>query len=258
MIVASLCTIPNRLDSLIQVLVSLLNQTRKPDLVLISISEFYPRSGKYYPKRDREKLTVFLENYPLPSQLMMSELDIGPCKKLLTPLSHPILKSSDFIVTIDDDSPLRPDAIEKLLKSHLKNPGGVYSVMGVREGSYIHAEYIPDNFDYFVIDIVGGYRGVLYPAHLVDYDSFFNFVSPLMEAHKEQNLLLMHDDHVISYYFKQKYVERRVAGGMKSETSAINYITIPNENGIVTDPRSVESMSIIKSFLDSALISRSY
>ena len=48
MIIASICSIPDRLNSLITVLENLKSQTVKPDILYISISKHYPRSKKLY------------------------------------------------------------------------------------------------------------------------------------------------------------------------------------------------------------------
>ena len=246
MIIASLCTIPGRIDSILVVLNKLLEQTKKPDLLLISIAEFYPRSGKFYPKKDLDKLNSFLDNYPILSQIVKYELDIGPCRKLLTPLSNGIVKDNDYIIILDDDSPLRNDAIETLILNYQKNPNAVYGIMGVKDNVFIHAEHIPNSLEYYEVDVLGGYRGVLYHKFLLN--GLVEYIKPIEETLKEANLIMMHDDHIFSYFLNSKNIKMRVVGSLTS--SQIDYQPLSNNDGIFQDEKSKLCYELIKKTLN--------
>jgi hypothetical protein len=248
MIVISICTLPGRLHSLIAVLENLLNQTVKPDLVMISVADYYPRAGKYYDEEDLLHLETWLEHYTIKSEIVKVELDTGPCRKLTTPLLKRSIKDEDFIITIDDDAPFYYKGIEMLLASYEKNPGAVYGLMGVRDNTFIHTENIPSDYEYYVVNVLGGYRGVLYKANLFSRGKFFSLVDTIQRAHRSSNMILMHDDHVFSYYFKMMGIERRVAKFIPGEiiSERIAYNPIDNNDGIMQDPRSAESMRLIE------------
>ena len=152
MIIASIVTIPGRLESLIYVLNDLLKQSLQPDLLLVSVSNFYPRSGKYYPVENLQYLKDFLNSYPISNRLITYENDIGPTLKLITPLrelsDERLNKEDTFIFTFDDDTPLYERTIESLLQAYNKNKGAVYSFSGTREERFLHAEFLPHDYDY--------------------------------------------------------------------------------------------------------------
>jgi hypothetical protein len=248
MIVASVCTIPGRSSSLLAVLTDLLKQSMLPDLLLVSASEYYPRGKKYLQDEELSRIKEFLEDYPIPSQVVFTTLDEGPCRKLLTPLNHPLVKRNDLILILDDDALLASRAIESLFNAYMKSGKAVYCVMGGRSGRFMHQERIPENFDYFVVDIAGGYRGVLYNAEMFEKD-FEIYLREMMNAHKRMNMIAMSDDHIFSYYFKMKGIERRVAKPMQLSTE-LDYHSVPNTDGIMQDPDAGVSMEIIRKYFE--------
>lgn len=251
MIIASLSTIPDRLDSLLYVLKELKTQSVLPDFIYISLSKFYPRSNKHYPDVDLNNLKSFLHSYSIPNKLVIYENDIGPVLKLITPLKnidvdHPsIAIDSSFIFTLDDDTPIYNKTIESLLISHNKNPNAVYAFSGTREDRFFHAELLPEGYDYFVIDVLGGYRGVLYPLYLFkDKFEFYTWCNTFIVSSKKHGLIAMHDDHIFSYYFKYKGIPRHL--GYCPFTKDFNYTPIQNANGIFNDSNNNTSINIIK------------
>ncbi len=258
MIIASISTIPGRLNSLIKVLESLLIQTTLPSFLYISVSDFYPRSNKYYPKEDLEQLNLYLTTYPIPNKIVSYEKDIGPTVKLITPLmdssesqrddslrSEPL--RGDFIFTLDDDTPIYERTIETLLQAYNKHKDSVYGLSGARQERFIHAEYLPENYDYFEVDILGGYRGVLYPKHLIFKEDFYSWVQMFIDDSKKHNLIAMHDDHIFSYYFKYKKIPRRVSNS--PFTKEFKYNPINNTDGIFKDDNTQNSFKILKETL---------
>lgn len=246
-IVASISTIPNRLISLTTVLTSLLNQTTLPTFLYISLAKYYPRSKKNYPVDDLSSLQTFLSSYPIPNKLIIYENDIGPCIKLITPLKNHTFNKDDLIFTLDDDTPIYERTIECLLQSYLKNKDAVYSFSGTRENRFFHAELLPENFDYFVIDIVGGYRGVLYPTYLINNAEFYNWVDMFITYAHKKGLTAMHDDHIFSYYFKYKNIPRRVSNCPFNKN--FTYTPIKNDDGIFNDPLSENSINTLRETL---------
>lgn len=249
MIVASICSIPDRLNSLITVLDNLKNQSLKPDILYVTISKYYPRSKKLYTEDNFSALKSYLEQYDIPNKLIVYENDIGPTLKLITPLRFHnfISPDNDFIFTLDDDTPLYEKTIETLFLSHERNKNAVYALSGARQGKFFHSEMLPEDYHYFEIDIVGGYRGVLYPVNLIDKIDLFKWIDMFVDTCAKDKSIPMHDDHIFSYYFKYKHIPRRVSDSPFSKK--FTYTTIPNEDGIFKDENTHKNMETINNTL---------
>ena len=248
MIITSIVTIPNRLESLFIVLDSLLNQSIIPDFLYVSLCNYYPRSNKYFSNEEKVKLSLFLSNFKIPNKIIEYDTDIGPLLKLVTPLkNHLNIDNDSFIFTIDDDTPLYEKTLECLLLSYSKNKDAIYGFSGVRENNFIHSEFLPENFDYFVVDVLGGYRGILYATHLINKNDFFEWINMFINFSKKYNLIPMHDDHIFSYYFKYKNISRRVSNNPFSKKFI--YTPIDNNDGIFNDKNAGLSYEILKNTL---------
>ena len=254
-IVGSVSSIPTRLDSLIFVLNDMLKQTRKMDFLYVSIAKYYPRSKLTYPEDKINELKTFLSSYPIPNELIIYENDIGPTVKLLTPLKHFVIDDkyrldNTFIFSFDDDTPIQHTTIESLLLAYLKNPNAAYSFSGAREGRFLHAELLPQDYDYFEVDVVGGYRGVLYPMSIFTQNNkheFYRWVEMFMNDSKKHGLIAMHDDHIFSYYLKYKGIPRRVSNSPFNKN--FTYTPIANTDGIFNDENTNSSFDILKQTL---------
>ncbi len=244
MIIASISTIPGRLESLITVLENLTKQSLKPDFLIVSVSKYYPRSKKSYPQENLDFLNQFLSSYSIQNKLITYENDVGPLLKLVTPLRFYNFNEDDFIFTLDDDTPLYDKTIESLFLAYMKNKNAVYAFSGTRQDRFLHAELLPENYDYFEIDVVGGYRGVLYPVNLINKKELFEWLDLFINSCAKHSTIPMHDDHIFSYYFKYKNIPRRVSNSPFSKN--FSYTTIPNEDGIFNDKTTQENMKIIK------------
>ena len=120
MIIASICSIPDRLNSLITVLENIKSQSVKPDILYVSISKYYPRSKKLYSEEILFSLKSYLDTYSITNKLIIYENDIGPTLKLITPLRFHTYNPEDFIFTFDDDTPLYEKTIETLYQGQDK------------------------------------------------------------------------------------------------------------------------------------------
>jgi hypothetical protein len=247
MIIASICSIPDRLNSLITVLENIKSQSIKPDILYVSISKYYPRSKKLYSEEILFSLKSYLDTYSIPNKLIIYENDIGPTLKLVTPLRFHTYNPEDFIFTFDDDTPLYEKTIETLLLAHNKDRNAVYALSGARQNKFFHAEMLPEDYSYFEIDIVGGYRGVLYPVYLIDKSALFKWIDMFVNTCAKNKSIPMHDDHIFSYYFKHQNIPRRVSNSPFSKK--FNYTTIPNEDGIFKDENTIQNMDLINNTL---------
>jgi hypothetical protein len=253
MIIVSICTIPGRVKSLLNVLDSIEKQSLKPDNVLLTISDYYPRMNKYYSILDIQEIQEYLKSYTIPVEIIVKSLDIGPVFKLLTPIQHKNVGADDIIITADDDVPLYEKTIEMLYQSYIKNPNAVYGVMGYREGNFIHSEFLLPENEYYVVDIIGGYRGALYPRNLIS-DNFKDWVTAMVSAHRENNIVAIHDDHIFSYFFKYDGIERRICKFISDGNDGLRYQQIPNNDGLMIDKNKDLSISIIEEVIKNSEI----
>ena len=268
MYIGSVSTIPGRLMSLLNVLDKFKNQARKPDMLLITIAKYYPRLEREYPKDDLKTLEQYLATYPLENQIMYVDLDVGPSVKLTVPLqylssrkvlhNHP---SEDAIIIFDDDSVFYEKGVELLVNAHQQDPNAVYGLMGVIENGdptkpqFVHGEFVP--YGYMNVDVLGGYRGVLYPFKLLQRQDvndekldLVHWVDVFIEAHKSKGLIAMHDDHIFAYYCTYRDIPKRVIH-IPGGNGKLFYEPIGNNDGIFADKNSETSYKMIQEIVSS-------
>jgi hypothetical protein len=245
MIICSISTIPGRFNSLLIVLNSIIDQTVKPDLIVITISKYYPRSGKSYPEDDLKQLKNLESTFSIPVKIIEREKDIGPTVKLISPLGELELCDDDLIIIADDDNVLYKETIRLLVEGYKKYGTAVYGIMGkIGEHIYVHGEKVKS--DYQCVELLGGYRGVLYPVKIFKTrQEFLSFVCKFIEENKKKGLIAMHDDEIFSYYAEYENIERRVVS-IPGNGNVLHYHPIQNDDGIFNDNRCYESLKIVK------------
>ncbi len=246
MIICSICTIPGRINSLLDVLTHLEKQTVKVDRVVITICKEYPRLVKIYDPEHLQTLEKFILNYSLPTSIMIVDEDFGPCLKLYTPLKFiDNLQKDDFIFCLDDDCCLIYDgSIQTLIEAYQNHGKAVYAFMGVIEISspkqtiFIHSEQIQSGFT--KVTGVGGYRGVLYSVDLLEH--MVEWIEYFVNKHKDTDILCMHSDHIFSFYMRHNHYEERVV----SLCNVNQYYLHDLPDSIFSDTRHSLSFKIIR------------
>lgn len=264
MYISSISTIPGRLSSLLHVLTKFKEQTVKPDMLFITIAKYYPRLEKTYPAEDIQTLQSFLETYPIHSEIMHVDIDIGPSVKLTVPLQYLAAqcvtlpkKSSekDAIIIFDDDSVFYERGIELLIESYEQDSDAVYGLMGVIENEqdptkpqFVHGEFV--TYPYVNVDVMGGYRGVLYPVDLLVSAAptldMIHWVDLFIDAHKAKDMIAMHDDHIFAYYCRYRKIPRRVIH-IPDGNGQLFYEPVGNTDGIFADANSESSYKLVQS-----------
>ncbi len=111
-VIVSLTSFPARINYVYKAITSLLDQTFKPDLIILWLAqEQFPNKEKDLPQNLLE-----LTNYGLSIRYCN---DMRSYKKLIPALK---LYPDDIIITVDDDWYYDKKMIELLYKSYLKNP----------------------------------------------------------------------------------------------------------------------------------------
>ena len=268
MIICSISTIPGRLESLITILSRLLNSTIYPDIIIITIANYYPRLNKTYSSDEMSKLLSYLQTYKINTKITYQDIDIGPVVKIKSALEYwnnlklSNYEKEDVIIILDDDSGLYEKSIELLTDSYIKYGDAIYGIMGkIGNDTYVHGEFVstiesPDGTkkDYANVDLLGGYRGVLYPIHLLNKNNtskatkitFFDWINMFVKYHKKKNLVAMHDDDIFYYWAKYNNIERRVVKVPCDIPNFIYYNPISNTNGIFSDKDCNIALEMIK------------
>ena len=116
-IILSLTTFPDRINSVSKTIKTLLNQTLKPDKVILWLA------SEQFPKKEQELPNDLLELKNFGLDIKWCE-DIKSYKKLIPSL---IEFPNDIIITFDDDIYYPFDTVEKLYNSYLKNPDCIHT-----------------------------------------------------------------------------------------------------------------------------------
>ena len=116
-IILSLTTFPDRINTVSKTIKTLLNQTLKPDKVILWLA------SEQFPKKEQELPGDLLELKNFGLDIKWCE-DIKSYKKLIPSL---IEFENDIIITFDDDIYYPFDTVEKLYNSYLKNPDCIHT-----------------------------------------------------------------------------------------------------------------------------------
>ena len=164
-VIVSLTTYPARINSVYKTISTLLNQTVKPDRVVLWLAE------PQFPDKQLPQNLTRLQEFGL--EIKWVQKDIRSFKKLI-----PSLKEfpNDIIITVDDDNYYDCRLIEYLYNSYLENPECIHArqafvvkhdkngelVMKARNYVY-NSTYLPSYLNEPV-----GCGGVLYPPRCLD------------------------------------------------------------------------------------------
>lgn len=159
-LVVSLTTIPARIHDLRPTLLSLIEQTRPPDRIILALPHRSRRDGQPYP------IPVDL---PAGVSILRCD-DLGPATKLLPALRA---EPEALVVALDDDVIYPRDYLETLLAVHRQHPRAALGWRGWR----IEADVPPRRFRHIwasavkapqPVDILLGWGGYLIPPGSLD------------------------------------------------------------------------------------------
>ena len=163
-LIVSLTTFPARIDTVYKTITTLMQQTLKPDEIVLWLAD------SQFPDRKLPDNLTRLEQFGL--SIKWCE-DIRSFKKLIPSL---IEYPDDIIVTVDDDNYYDPRLLEFLYNSYLQNPECIHArqafrvkyddnfKLSIKSRSYVYDNsYLPS----FLNEPVGC-GGVLYPPHCLD------------------------------------------------------------------------------------------
>ena len=124
-VIASLTTLPDRIDNLEPTIRSLLEQTRPPDEIVLTVPKFSIRQQREY------KIPDYLLQIPR-VRLLRCEKDWGPAAKFIPIIQEELAagRGETLIMVVDDDRIYPRDALEIFLHYHQQMPDAALCFRG--------------------------------------------------------------------------------------------------------------------------------
>lgn len=172
-VVVSLTSIPHRMLSIGQCIDSLVEQTRRPDKVLLWLST------ENFPNREADVPAEVLERQDACFQIRWVEGDLAPHKKYFYAVQE---NPEALIVTVDDDVVYDDNLVETLYEGHLANPHAIIcqranlalfrpdGTLRSYDGWVYDCNYLRGKASYQLLPT--GIGGVLYPPHSLPEATF--------------------------------------------------------------------------------------
>ena len=205
----SLTTIPNKFDKLYLTIDSLINQTIKPEKIIVNIPRKY--SLRFKTSIDNSKIIEFNKKYENKNVIInLLDNDYGPGTKLLGIFNNNLINLNDkntYIILVDDDNIYKPNMIEYFINYKKVNTNcevasyHLYPLMGIRIGQGADGFFIKS-------------------TELNKFIKYYNII-------KNFDYINYHDDFYISYFFhlkKTKIYYIRFNNGLESVWDSHNNI----------------------------------
>ena len=124
-VIASLTTLPDRIFNLEPTIRCLLNQTRPPDEIVLSIPEFSVRQKRPY------SIPKYLSQFPT-LRIVPCKTDWGPATKFIPLVQEELAagRADTLIMVVDDDRIYPRDALETYLHYHEQFPNAALCFRG--------------------------------------------------------------------------------------------------------------------------------
>ena len=193
-IVASLTTIPSRIQKIEPIINSLQNQSAvKFDNIYLNIPISF-KGQKYV-------IPSFLDKYNT-LKILRCERDYGPITKLVPVLD--VEKDADtIIITFDDDSMPSPNVLKIFISKAKRYPNCALSFSGWCIGKFpFYLELLGDNTEDTRVDWIQGTHGILYHRRFINKEEFLTYPYP------DDKNFFKNDDHWISYYLEKNNIKR--------------------------------------------------
>jgi hypothetical protein len=143
-VIAALTTLPDRISSLEPTIHCLLNQTRRPDEIVLAVPEFSVRQNRAYA------IPKYLSQFPT-LRILRCKTDWGPATKFIPVVQEELAagRRDTLMLIVDDDRIYPCDALETYLHFHRQLPDAALCFRGGP---------MPRNFYWFVPKLFLGIR----------------------------------------------------------------------------------------------------
>jgi hypothetical protein len=230
-VIVSFTTTPFRLPLLEPIIKNICEtQVDKPTKLVLYVPPVFKRTGELYVVPD--SILSLQQKYPI-FEIRHVEEDKGPITKIYYALKE-FTEPTDILISIDDDALYERHFIQEFLDGNQKQSDAMLGFMGITDNhTFIHAEFIQHRHpqrQFRSVEILGGFRGILYPRRLI-HDDFFTHADTLNQKHRElQNTSMLEDDTYISRYCKLKGISQLVLGtyivGNPNATNLYEFINV--------------------------------
>jgi len=199
MIIASVSTIPSRLNKMRDTLISLKNQTKSISKIEVNLPKVCKRTGEEYPTPDwlvDSELKDFVEVFEVE--------DLGP----ITKIYETIQRHKDcFIMTIDDDIIYPSLTVETLWKCSEKlEHNCAVGISGFNFVKFASQVVLNATFNFTQTHVIEGYCGVLYPPQIWK-DDFNSYIKVCLSNPDAK----FSDDVILSNYLARSGIHRYIA-----------------------------------------------
>lgn len=229
-IIVGLATTPSRVKELERTLLSLSNQTRKPDKIFISVCNVTDKETLKDVKLLALKPTLFPKGT---CKIVMLDEDYGPLAKLAGLLLNPDNSGPDcLLVTVDDNQEYNPKFIESLVAGSEKHPNCVVCLSGhvigrfPRTWGYRNDRAGPGLLKKRLslepntpVDVVSGWAGVAYPRSVFSKEGSLDAGMENLRT-KSLTLLNKHDDLYVSAWLDKLGVKKIVIASLEANKNA--------------------------------------
>lgn len=180
-LIVSLTSFPDRIKTVHITINTLLNQTVKPDKLILWLAD------SQFPNKENDLPDELLKLKGLGLEIRWCE-DLKSYKKLI-----PALKEfpEDIIVTADDDLYYQRDWLESLYSAYLENQNYIYTrrACGIKLENNILSitpHYANSNYKPTLLNQLLGGAGTLYPPHSLNEDVFnTDLIKTLIPTHDD-------------------------------------------------------------------------
>ena len=240
MLYISLTLLPSRIDNLKDCIPTLINQTKRPDKIIINCPELCFRTNEKYDLDKIRNIINDIESSNNSKNIIYLNItkDYGPITKIFPLIYLEFIKDNDEIIVVDDDKCYNKFLIEALYncfinhnnysigfsgiyyppkskKCVITKPGRDTDILEASFGYIIKRSFIQNDLERYVLDI--------------NYDSYKGLANRLPS-------IFLSDDLVISRYLDYKGIKKKV----------IN-TNLVNKNSATTHLKSQDSLCVINS-----------
>ncbi len=188
--IVSFTTSPTRIHKCQPMLESLLNQSRKPDLIVLNIPHKFARTGETYDIPNNVSNSVYINR---------TEKDYGPGTKIIPTITLLIEKKYKFndtrIIYLDDDIIYPLNMIESYEDTINNNDNSVWTATGF---NFVNLRICGERRHGMRTTIAEGYGGVCVKMSTFRSD----FIDYINEYIKDLDCLLSDDMILSNYYHK--------------------------------------------------------
>lgn len=180
-LIVSLTTFPERIETVDITIDTLLNQTVKPDKLVLWLAE------EQFPNKENDLPEKLLKLRESGLEIRWCE-DLKSYKKLVPALRE---FPNDVIVTADDDLYYQKDWLESLYSEYLKDNRYIYTRRAcgefLRDNTlYVSPHYANNNYEPTFLNQLMGGAGTLYPPHSLNSDATnIELIKTLVPTHDD-------------------------------------------------------------------------